>query len=77
MIDATVSRRPSSATLNTPVVAASSPAVTISESPGKKNPTKQTRLGEDDRREPDVPAPGDDAADVADAVQPVEQRVHV
>ena len=38
-IDATVSSRAEQKTLNTPVVAASRPAVTISESPGRKNPT--------------------------------------
>ena len=76
MIDATVNKRPSSHTLNTPVVAASSPAVTISESPGRKNPIKQARLGKDDRGQSDIAAPCDDAADVANFVKQVEQPMH-
>jgi hypothetical protein len=41
MIDATVRSRPSSQTFIAPIVAQSRPAVTISESPGRKKPTRR------------------------------------
>ena len=43
---------------------------------GQKEADEQPRFGEDDRREADVAAPGDDAADVAKSVKQVEQRLH-
>ena len=42
----------------------------------EKKPDEQTRLGEDDHREADVPAPRDQGFDVPQAMKELEQLIH-
>ena len=44
---------------------------------GKKEPDQQPSFREDDSRQADVAAPCDDGANIAEAMQQVEQRIHV
>ena len=73
MIDATVSSRPSSHTLNTPVVRRKQSRRHEQRIARQKEADEQSRLGEDDRGEADVAAPRDEGANVADAMKKVEQ----